>query len=446
MATLIENSFTATAPQAPGSPRRTKAAGGTAGVLLPWLRVQSINVTRHAAALRPFKVDEFGSGAEAPTAGHIQAVNQLITGLRSGLLTMSKKVSKHTRATLEQPGTRHLQHLMRHKAQAHQWVRAIEKIWDFYFELFGQRQTRYSKWLLSCDRIGLDCYRASYLGLAVAKTIPAPPPFAYMATGFSPATFRRGIPLKRLGKQLNPFPLIQLPYHRLVNPWTLGAVLHEISHNLQNDLGLSRDIPRNVGLKLLRAGASKQVTRTWVRWNREMFADMSGLLLGGPCFVGSLMDILARGPETVVYYSSRGPHPTPYLRMLINTELLRRMGFETESKQYHKAWTRIYPNPSAGNIPPALIKSFHEFCPVAVDAMCFQPYRSLGNRSLAKVLNFSGKEQQMIEEAAQRLSAGVDPGIIPERFLIGAVRMALDRRLARPEVLTKNFYKALASG
>ncbi len=446
MATLIENTFPSTARQAPVSRRRPKAADGQAGVLLPWLRAQSINVTRHAAALRPFKSEEFGSGAEAPTAGHLQAVNKLITGLRSGLLSMSGKVSKATAATVEEPSAGRLQDLMRKKANAHQWVRAIEKIWDFYFELFGQRQTRYSKWLLSCDRIGLDCYRASYLGLAIAKTIPAPPPFSYMATGFSPATFRRGIPLKRLGKQLNPFPLIQLPYHRLVNPWTLGAVLHEISHNLQNDLGLSRDIPRTVGLKLLRAGASKQVTRTWVRWNREMFADMSGMMLGGPCFISSLMDILARGPETVVYYSSRGPHPTPYLRMLINTELLRRMGFETESKQYQKAWTRIYPNPSSGNIPPALVKSFQEFCPVAVDAMCFQPYRSLGNRSLAKVLNFGGKEQQMIEEAAQRLAAGVDPGIIPERFLIGAVRMALDRRLARPEVLTKNFYRALASG
>lgn len=446
MATLIENPFPATATQAPVSPRQPKAAGVQPGVLLPWLRAQSINVTRHAAALRPFKAEEFGTGAEAPTAGHLQAVNKLITGLRRGLLNMSAKVSKATNATIEEPSSGRLQDLMRKKAHAHQWVRAIEKIWDFYFELFGQRQTRYAKWLLSCDRIGLDCYRASYLGLAIAKTIPAPPPFSYMATGFSPATFRRGIPLKRLGKQLNPFPLIQLPYHRLVNPWTLGAVLHEISHNLQNDLGLSRDIPRTVGLKLLRAGASRQVARIWVRWNREMFADMSGMMLGGPCFIASLMDILARGPETVVYYSPRGPHPTPYFRMLINTELLRRMGFDSESKQYQKAWTRIYSSPSAGNMPPALIKSFQEFCPVAVDAMCFQPYRSLGNRSLAKVLNFGGKEQQMIEEAAQRLAAGVDPGIIPERFLIGAVRMALDRRLARPEVLTKNFYKALASG
>src|SRR5882724_4760046 len=445
MATLIET-LSKAIPEEPDSSPRSQAAGAPASVMQPWLRAQSINVTRHAAALRPFRLDEFGSGAEAPTAGHVNAVNKLINGLRSGLLRMSGRVRKTAAATAQDPSTPRLQSLMRKKEQAHNWVRGIEKIWDFYFELFGQRQTRYAKWLLSCDRIGLDCYRASYLGLAVARTIPAPPPFSYMATGFSPATFRRGIPVKRLAKQLNPFPLIELPYHRLVNPWTLGAILHENSHNLQNDLGLSRDVPRTLGLKLLRAGASRQVAKTWVRWNREMFADMSGMLLGGPYFIGSLMDILARGPETVVYYSSRGPHPTPYLRMLINTELLRRMGFESEGRQYEKAWKRIYPDPSAGNIPPAMLKSFKEACPIAVDAMCFQPYRSLGNRSLAKVMNFGNKEQQMIEEASQRLAAGVDPGIIPERFLVGAVRMALDRRLARPEVLTKNFYKALASG
>ena len=445
MATLIET-LSKAIPEEPDPHPRPQAAGGPASVMLPWLRAQSINVTRHAAALRPFRLDEFGSGSEAPTAGHVHAVNRLINGLRGGLLRMSGHVRKMAAATAQEPSTQRLQSLMRKKEKAHNWVRGIEKIWDFYFELFGQRQTRYAKWLLSCDRIGLDCYRAYYLGIGVARPIPSPPPFSYMATGFSPATFRRGIPLRKLGKQLNPFPLVQLPYHRMVNPWTLGAVLHEISHNLQNDLGLNRDIPRRVGMRLLKAGASRQVARIWVRWNREMFADMSGMLLGGPCIAGSLMDILARGPETVVYYSPKGPHPTPYLRMLINTELLRRMGFESESKQYRKAWLRIYPNPRAGSIPPAMVKSFDEACPVAVDAMCYQPYPSLGNRSLAQVLNFGKKEQQMIEEASRRLAAGVDPGIIPERFLIAAVRLALDRRHARPEVLTRNFYRALASG
>lgn len=442
MATIAEN-IPITTEEAPVQPQ---AAPATSPFLSPWLRAQSINLTRHAAALRPFKIDEFGSGAEAPTPGHLQSVNQLITGLRTELLKISGRTSQSVVQAIEEPTTERLQQLMRKKANAHTWVRGIEKIWAFYFEVFGQRQSRFAKWLLSCDRIGLDCYRACYLGLAVARSIPAPPPFSYMATGFSPATFRRGIPLKRLGKQLNPFPLIQLPFHRLVNPWTLGGVLHEVSHNLQNDLGLARDIPRKVGLALLRAGADKQVARTWVRWNREMFSDMSGTLLGGPSFAASSMDILARSPESTFYYNARGPHPTPYLRMLINAELLRRMGFETESRQVRKVWTRIYPNPSSGNIPLALLKSFNEACRIAVDAMCYQPYKSLGNRSLAKVLNFGAKEQQMIEEASRRLAAGVDPGIIPERFLIGAVRLALDRRHARPEVLAKNFYKAIASG
>lgn len=440
--TMPEPSARVEAPPRP----RIKVVRKPAPVLLPWLRAQSINVTRHAAALRPFRPDEFGTGAEAPTAGHIQAVNKLITALRGSLLRMSGKVRSAVEASSEEPSAPRLQDTMRKKEHAHAWVRGIERIWDFYFELFGQRQTRYAKWLLSCDRIGLDCYRVAYLGLGVARSIPAPPTFSYMATGFAPATFRRGIPLKRLGKQLNPFPLIQLPYHRLINPWTLGAILHETSHNLQSDLELSKEIPRHIALRLLRAGATPQVTRTWVRWNREMFADLSGMLLGGPCIAGSLMDILARGPETVVSYSPRGPHPTPYLRMLINLELLRRMGFESEAKEYRRAWVRIYPSAAAGNIPTAVLKSFSEACPLVVDAMCFHPYKSLGDRSFAQVMNFGNKEQQMIEEASRRLAAGVDPGIIPERFLIGAVRSALDRRLARPEVLTKNFYKALASG
>jgi hypothetical protein len=60
------------------------------------------------------------------------------------------------------------------------------------------------------------------------------------------------------------------------------------------------------------------------------------------------------------------------------------------------------------------------------------------------VLRFEPKEQQMIEEAARRLAAGTDPGVIPARFLIGAARVALDRRLARPQTITDNFYRELA--
>jgi len=448
MATAFET-LTQTTEPTQSVPSDAKVAGTAAtsdDVLIPWVKAQSLNVTRHAAALRPFRRDEFGTGAVAPTAGHLEAVNRLLATLRRGLLQYSKGVREAAKQAADQPATPKLLNLVDRKERAHHWVQGIEKIWDFYFELFGQRQSRYAKWLLSCDRIALDCYRVVYLGLGVAKSIPAPPPFSYMRTGFSPLTFRRGIRLKRLGKQFNPFPLIELPYHRLVNPWTLGAVLHEVSHNLQSDLGLSKEVPRKIALRLLRAGLPRSVAMVWTRWNREMFSDMAALLLGGPEVVDSLMDVIGRGPRTVVAFNKRGVHPIPYLRLFNSAELLRRMGFAREAEQYRAAWSRIYPRSLARGIPAEILNTFPKACAVAVDAMCYQPYRALGNKSLSQVIPFSAKEQQMIGEAARRLSAGVDPGIIPERFVIGAARIAIDRRMARPGVIATNFYKTLASG
>jgi hypothetical protein len=427
----------------PPTRERPQAVTGAAPVLLPWLRAQSINVTRHAAALRPFKREEFGPGAAAPSEGHIKVVNDLITNLRRGLLKVSERVHDSIAAAGDKPNSSRLQRVVSRKDKAHRWVQGIEKIWDFYFELFGQRQGKYGDWLLSCDRIAMDCYQAAYTGLGVARSVPAPPPFCYMKTGFAPATIRRGIRMRRLGKQLNPFPLVQLPYHRLVNPWTLGAVMHEVSHNLQSDLGLNKDVPRQVGLRLLKADLGRFVSSVWVRWNREMFADMSALFLGGPEVVGSLMDVIGRAPATVFNFRERGPHPTPYLRLLISAELLRRMGFEKEAEQYARAWTRIYPNSRVGTIPKKVLDSFPKACALAVDTMCFRPFPSLGNKSLSQVIRFEKKDQKMIGESAGRIAAGVDPGIIPERFLIGAARYALNHRMARPGAITENFYKEL---
>jgi hypothetical protein len=441
MATLEQALSETTVPA--DSVRQPNAGGANSAVLLPWLRAQSTNVTRHAAALRPFRREEFGADAAAPSEGHLQVVNKLISNLRRGLLKMSRTVTTAIGEASADPTSARLQRVMISKDNAHKWVQGIEKIWDFYFELFGQRQSKYGNWLLGCDRIAMDCYQAAYTGIGVARSIPAPPPFCYMKTGFAPATIRRGIPVTKLGKQLNPFPLVQLPYHRIVNPWTLGAVMHEVSHNLQSDLGLSKDVPRNVALRLLQADLGRSVASVWARWNREMFADMSALLLGGPEIVGSLMDVIGRAPSAVVSYSPRGPHPTPYLRLLINTELLRRMGFTEEAARYAEVWKRIYPNPRTGTIPRAVLDTFPKACALAVDAMCYRPYRSLGNKNLSQVIRFEKKDQHMIEEASRRMAAGVDPGIIPERYLIGAARIALNRRLARPGIITKHFYNEL---
>ena len=89
-------------PPPSGAPRGKTSKKGAArrakAVLGPWLRAQSINVTRHAAALRPFRRAEFGNTAAAPSEGHIQAVNSLIGSLRGGLLRMSAQVTRAIKA------------------------------------------------------------------------------------------------------------------------------------------------------------------------------------------------------------------------------------------------------------------------------------------------------------------------------------------------------------
>ncbi|WP_448628558.1 hypothetical protein [Geodermatophilus sp. URMC 64] len=413
-------------------------------MLTAYLSGQSLNVRRHLEALRDFRRDEFGTGIARPSEGHIQAVNRLLATLRRPLQRAVSELDEVAgQADREQAGDGYAR-VLELKSRAHDRVRALERVWDFYFELFGQRQSVYGEWLVACDRIALDCYQHVYMHLGSARSIPAPPPFSYMRTGFSPATYRRGIPLRRLGRQLNPFPLVQLPYHRLVNPWTMGAILHEVSHNLHNELQLQVAVPAAVLRRLRAAGLPEAVCRVWARWNREIFGDMLGCLLGGEAFVASLMDVIGRSTEQVLAYSPHGVHPTPYLRTFLSCELLSRMGFPERAEVLRRAWQRLYPSTQGTTIPAAVLRSRQEAVPLVVEAVCFTRFPSLGGKSLREVITFEPRHQLMIEEAATRLATGTDPGVVPERFLIGAVRTALDRELAAPEVLMRNFYVELS--
>jgi hypothetical protein len=235
---------------------------------------------------------------------------------------------------------------------------------------------------------------------------------------------------------------VQLPYHRLVNPWTLGAILHEVSHNLQNEIGLTTATRDAVSLRLTEADVPSDVVQTWARWHRETFADMLALLLGGPAIVASLIDILARAPSSVAAYNPRGVHPLPLLRTRISTELLARMGFTQDARRYRRLWDTMYAGiePDA---PAALLRTASLCIPLVVETLCFTPYAALGGISLVRVFAFGAKHQAMVAEAGERLARGTDPGIVPERFLIGAARHALDYRLASPDAIASAFYRDL---
>ncbi|MCC5635160.1 hypothetical protein LC593_04690 [Nostoc sp. CHAB 5844] len=409
-----------------------------------WLNIQAINLMRHAKSLRPFTKDEFGTSPVAPSEAHIEAVNRFIDRFRSKVVEMSRWVEAAANAARREPTTERLQVLLERKQQVGDRVLYVEGIWDFYFDLFVQRLSSFGERLRSVDRIAANCYEDLYVGLGTAQPTPNLLPFSYANSGFSPMTFRRGVPLRRLRHNPNLFPLIVLPQHRLDNVWALSSVLHEVSHNLQADLGLWEEIPARVYQRLTTEGQfSPEIARVWAHWHKETIADMFALVLGGPAAVESLMDVVGRSPASTIRFSALSVHPTPYLRVLINLILLRRLGFDKMANDLTRVWQRLYPRLTSEDIPPAFMKTFYPAAEMVVDTMVFQPYRQFANKSLAQVVKFGIPQMEMIKLAGQRLAAGQDVGTIPLRFTISAARFALDRQLASPQTITDNFYRIL---
>jgi hypothetical protein len=409
-----------------------------------WLAIQAINLSRHARSLRPFRKDEFGTGPMAPSEAHIEAVNRFIDRFRSQVVEKARWVEAAANMARREPSPKRLRVLLERKQSVGQDVLYVEGIWDFYFDLFVQRLSSFGERLRAVDRIAAGCYEKVYIGLGTAQPTPSLLPLSYADSGFSPATFRRGVPLSKLRHNPNLFPLIMLPQHRLDNVWALSSVLHEVSHNLQADLGLWHILPVRLFQRLTtEGGLPPDVAQVWARWHKEMMADMLALVLGGPATVESLMDVVGRSPADTTYFDPSSVHPTSYLRILINLILLRRLGLKQMAQDLTRIWQRLYPSHGASSIPPRFMTSFYPAAEMAVDTIVFQPYPQLANQSIAQVVAFGPEQMNLIKLAGQRLAQGEDPGTIPVRLMISAARFALDQKLANPQTITDNFYRIL---
>ena len=175
----------------------------------------------------------------------------------------------------------------------------------------------------------------------------------------------------------------------------------------------------------------------------RLFADLCGLLLGGPAVVGSLMDVIGRAPRDRARPTARGrPTRRPTCAPSSASSCCAGWASPTRPTAYRRLWTRLYPDAragqhsrgAAGQLARGRTRSWST-------RSASGPSRRWAASRCARSCRFAPKEQQIVEEAAGRLAAGTDPGIIPERLVIGAARVALDRRLARPGVITKNFYR-----
>lgn len=361
----------------------------------------------------------------APSALHFKVANQRLAKIDQAIATRLRFLKRHWRSA--QP-----KQTLLYAALVEREIDRARRAFGLFFEVFSQRGSAFAPVLAAHDIIASDCYQAvrqsgtRILGKNLTK------PLTYLEHGYSPATMRRGVTLVKLLGETNPFPLIRIPWDR-DNPWQ-AVFLHEVSHNLQADLGLWQENKDAVQQRMLRAVGDPRITSVFGRWHKEIFADLAAVLLGGPASVWGMMDFLAHPSPKVMTFKPGGAHPTGYLRVFVLAEMLKRMGFEEESHRVSKVWNQLY-RPAAGHrIPKRLLSTSQQTIPHIVDEIAYQPRRGLAQRSLADVIPFTSEDERMIRHGSKQLAKGIVPKNLPPRFLVSASRHALASGVSLPKL------------
>jgi hypothetical protein len=303
-------------------------------------------------------------------------------------------------------------------------VDRARRTFGMLFEIFSQRGSDFAPALAAHDVIAADCYAAVRAALPDIFQGPLLKPLTYMEHGFSPATQRRGVALARLLGDANLFPVIRIPWDR-DNPWQ-PVFLHEVSHNLQSDLGLWEENAQAIGNRLTSQRFDPLVVTVFKRWQKEIFADLAAMLLGGTPSAWGMMEFLAHPGAKALTYRPGGAHPTGWIRVLLIAEMMRRMGFPEEAAKIEKVWRRLY-NPARGHrIPQALVAAAPRVIPAVIDEVAYQPRRSLAQHALADAIPFRKEDEITIRRAGLAIAAGRLPPDLPPRFYVTASRVALD--------------------
>jgi hypothetical protein len=352
----------------------------------------------------------------APSPEHFRAANRRLGEISARIARRLKHLNRIW-------ATRPVEPKLIATAMLEQEIDRARRSFGMFFEIFSQRGSSFARPLAAHDMIAADCYRAIRIAAPDVFSGPLLKPVTYMEHGYSPATQRRGVQLARLLGDKNPFPVIRIPWDR-DNPWQ-AVFLHEVSHNLQADLGLWQENQTAVATRMMGAIRDPSVVSTFRRWHKEIFADLAAILLGGPAAAAGMMNFLSHPSPRILTYRPGGAHPTGYLRGFLLAEMLDRLGFGQDGANARRVWQDLYNLRRGHRLPANLMRLSSRAIPEVVDEIAFQPRRSLGQRALVDILPFRREHQVAIRRGAMQLAAGRLPTDLPPRFLVAASTIAL---------------------
>jgi hypothetical protein len=414
-----------------------RALAGTA--TRDFLRARVLGLAARARRLARIDYDSAGIRPQdlpyVPSPKHFKAANDRLAAI-------DREIARRLAIVLRESARSTPQRLLIDIALVEREVDRARRAFGMFFEIFSQRGSNFAPVLAAHDVIAEDCYAAVRLAAPRLLTHRMLPPVTYLEHGYSPATMRRGAVLGRLLGEANPFPVIRIPWDR-DNPWQT-VFLHECSHNLQADMGVWQENQEAVAKRVFAASHEPLLRAIYRRWHKEIFADLSALLLGGPAAAWGMAQFLTHPAPRALTYRP-GFHPTGFLRVLILTEMLRRMGFAPDAAKLERVWRGLYNPDRFHRLPQKLLDSASRLIPHVVDEVAFQTRRGLAHRALADVIPFRREDEDAIKATTQRLVEGRSlDAALPPRYLVSAASYALQTGQVSPRALSSRVVARLA--
>jgi hypothetical protein len=310
-----------------------------------------------------------------------------------------------------------------------------QRVWDFFRDKLELRfSPDFKDVLWVADTVAWDCYRP-VMGRAVqAGIVPEAevrePPLTYLTAEFSPATWVRGSRPNdgrdyHLGTATLPIPVIEVPWDHLGNLWELVSLQHEVGHDLEADLRLRPELLTSLQQALDAAGTPQERVKTWLAWEGEIFADLVGLQLGGPAFALGLMHLLLLPTSLVSTYNPQDPHPTHWVRVLMNAAYIRTLvagnqGVEDAASGIEAAWNQLY-----GDVPA--LRPFEDDFSHVFAGLMDTPMNALKGKTVRELMPYTGADDVRVRQAAAYLQGGQNapgPQSMPPRHAVSAARLA----------------------
>jgi hypothetical protein len=257
-------------------------------------------------------------------------------------------------------------------------VLVLFRIWAFYRQKLSQRFVPWHRDVLDvADEIAFRFWRpARDAALAAAPPkararLAKEPPLVFFNGDVSPYTMTRksafepeqaeGLEADKIAwaskvLRRSPVPVIGVPYFATRHPPDLMVLAHEVGHNVEDDFGLSAELEAALDRALEAEGRPASRREAWRAWAGEVFADVWGVLTGGPAFVGALTDFIAHGKGEIeaeaVDASDWGLYPTTIVRAELLFCALRALDLGAEAGPRREAFRDRYRKNAMADFEP----------------------------------------------------------------------------------------------